>query len=514
MTRSSAPVYVMAASPACASLVYSCAKTLATQADAALVAPYGDNGLPQCTAESLVADWNNARAAVVEAVHQAMSSKKDAEVTNPVTNSVAIPAAIPVVVAGAPESVGLADLFSCDAQMALTTGSRILLLVEDGEGQSLHTQSALNALMAQKVNMDTVVVASVQCVKEEPQVVLDQLRGRARPTAITPLMFQQQLLERARADVKHIILPEGEDDRVLRAADIILRKKCADLTILGDPQDIAARADKLGLDLSQASVVDPTTYDDLEDFASTYYEMRKHKGITLDDARQRMQDISYFATMMIYKGKADGMVSGAAHTTAHTIRPSFEIIKTKPGVSTVSSIFLMCLDTEVLAFGDCAVNISPTPQQLADIAASSAETAAAFGVDPRVALISYSTGTSGKGPAVEAVKEAVELLKERDLGVPVDGPLQFDAAVDADVAAAKAPDSDVAGRATVLVFPDLNTGNTTYKAVQRTSGALAVGPILQGLNKPINDLSRGALVEDIVNTVVVTAIQAQATPAD
>lgn len=337
----------------------------------------------------------------------------------------------------------------------------------------------------------------------------DALLELPAPTAVTPHMFQYQLLERAKANKKHIVLPEGDDDRILKAAHIILREGFADLTILGDPDTIRTRAQQLGLDLSAATLLDPTHYEGLDEFVETYYELRKHKGISMDDARQKLQDISYFATMMVHLGKADGMVSGAAHTTAHTIRPSFEIIKTKPGVSTVSSIFLMCLQDHVLAFGDCAVNIDPNPTQLADIAVSSAETASQFGAEPRVALLSYSTGTSGSGAAVDKVRDAVTLAKENGMAYPIDGPIQFDAAVDATVAAAKAPDSPVAGRATVLVFPDLNTGNNTYKAVQRTAGAVAVGPILQGLKKPINDLSRGALVDDIVNTVAVTAVQAQ-----
>lgn len=343
---------------------------------------------------------------------------------------------------------------------------------------------------------------------------LEELLATPAPTAVTPLMFQYNLLERARKDIKHIVLPEGDDDRILQAAHIILKQGFAKLTILGDPDAIRTRAKQLELTIENADLLNPDTYEGKEKFAETYFELRKHKGISMDDARQKMTDISYFATMMIYLGMADGMVSGAAHTTAHTIRPSFEIIKTKPGVSTVSSIFLMCLEDEVLAFGDCAVNINPTAEQLADIAASSAETASQFGVEPRVALLSYSTGSSGAGEDVEKVRAAVELLKERNLPYPVEGPIQFDAAVDETVAAAKAPDSEVAGKATVLVFPDLNTGNNTYKAVQRTAGAVAVGPVLQGLKKPINDLSRGALVEDIVNTVAVTATQAQAIQED
>ncbi|WP_255583657.1 phosphate acetyltransferase [Dietzia sp. ANT_WB102] len=338
------------------------------------------------------------------------------------------------------------------------------------------------------------------------------------PDVMTPQMFEYQLLERARTDKRHIVLPEGDDDRILHAAGRLLRREVADLTILGDPESIRRRADELGIQLGDANVLDPRTSEHADRFAHEYVELRKHKGMTLDVARDRILDISYFATMMVHTGLADGMVSGAAHTTAHTIRPALEIIRTQPDVETVSSVFLMCLADHVLAFGDCAVVPDPTAQQLADIALSSAETASRFGIDPRVALLSYSTGDSGTGADVDKVREATALVRSRIdeagaddpvAGLVVDGPLQFDAAVDPTVAQKKMPDSPVAGRATVLVFPDLNTGNNTYKAVQRTAGAVAIGPVLQGLRKPVNDLSRGALVEDIVNTVAITAVQAQ-----
>ncbi|WP_314038330.1 phosphate acetyltransferase [Dietzia sp. CH92] len=361
----------------------------------------------------------------------------------------------------------------------------------------------------------------------EKYVDTEELLARLRvdtPDVMTPQMFEHQLLERARADKRHIVLPEGDDDRILHAAGRLLRRDVADLTILGDPEAIRRRADELGIDLSGAQLLDPRTSEHADRFAEEYAELRKHKGMTLDVARDRVLDISYFATMMVHTGLADGMVSGAAHTTAHTIRPALEIIRTRPDVETVSSVFLMCLADHVLAFGDCAVVPDPTAAQLADIALSSAETAARFGVEPRVALLSYSTGDSGSGADVDKVREATELVRSRIAGAAgpdgadaappvaglvVDGPLQFDAAVDPTVAGKKMPDSEVAGRATVLVFPDLNTGNNTYKAVQRTAGAVAIGPVLQGLRKPINDLSRGALVEDIVNTVAITAVQAQ-----
>lgn len=333
------------------------------------------------------------------------------------------------------------------------------------------------------------------------------IEGQKEPV-IGPELFERNLLIKAREKNAHIVLPEGEDDRILTAADQLLRAKVCKLTILGNPDDIASRAKELGLDLSGATLTDPTAGDQLEEFAAEFAELRKHKGVTLDQARETMRDISYYATMMVHKGIADGMVSGAAHTTAHTIKPSFQIIKTAPGSSVVSSIFLMVMDGVLWAFGDCAVNPDPTPDQLAEIATVSAQTAAQFGIEPKVAMLSYSTGTSGAGADVEAVAAAVKKAQENNPELQLDGPLQFDAAVVESVGQKKLPGSAVAGQATVFIFPDLNCGNITYKAVQRTADALAVGPILQGLNKPVNDLSRGATVPDIVNTVAITAIQA------
>ncbi|MFF1877297.1 phosphate acetyltransferase [Leifsonia sp. NPDC058230] len=328
-------------------------------------------------------------------------------------------------------------------------------------------------------------------------------------SVVTPLMFEYDLLERARAAHKHIVLPEGEDDRILRAAATLLARNVARLTILGEPFEVRSRAVELGLDLSKAEVLSP--FDDVlrARFAQEYVKLRAHKGITLDQASDTVTDSSYFGTMMVHLGLADGMVSGAAHTTAHTIRPAFEIIKTKPDVSVVSSVFLMALADRVLVYGDCAVIPDPTAEQLADIAISSSETARMFGIEPRVAMLSYSTGESGTGADVDKVREGTALVRQRAPELPVDGPIQYDAAADAAVGAAKLPGSAVAGRATVFIFPDLNTGNNTYKAVQRSAGAVAIGPVLQGLRKPINDLSRGALVDDIVNTVAITAIQAE-----
>ncbi|UGQ42602.1 phosphate acetyltransferase [Rhodococcus aetherivorans] len=346
----------------------------------------------------------------------------------------------------------------------------------------------------------------------EQHVDTDRLLSRLdvpRPSVTTPQMFEYQLIDWARRQRRHIVLPEGDDDRILRAAGRVLQRKIADLTILGDETQVRRRAAELGVDLSAATVLDPRSSEHAEPFAEEYARLRAHKGMTIERAREIMSDISYFGTMMVHLGVADGMVSGAAHTTAHTIRPSFEIIKTEPGVSTVSSIFLMCLSDRVLAYGDCAVVPDPTSDQLADIAISSAATAARFGIEPRVAMLSYSTGESGSGVDVDKVRAATALVRERRPDLPVEGPIQYDAAIEPSVASAKLPDSEVAGRATVFIFPDLNTGNNTYKAVQRSAGAVAVGPVLQGLRKPVNDLSRGALIQDIVNTVAITAIQAQ-----
>jgi phosphate acetyltransferase len=329
------------------------------------------------------------------------------------------------------------------------------------------------------------------------------------PSVVTPQMFTHQLQDRARSDRKRIVLPEGEDDRILKAAGRLLQRGVAELTILGEEPQIRARAAELGVDLSSATVLNPRTSELCDKFAEQYAELRRHKGVTVEQAREIIHDVSYFGTMLVHNDMVDGMVSGATHTTAHTVRPAFEIIKTLPDVSTVSSIFLMCLADRVLAYGDCAIVPDPTSEQLADIAISSARTAAQFGIDPRVAMLSYSTGTSGTGADVDKVKAATELVRKREPDLLVEGPIQYDAAVEPSVAKTKMPDSKVAGRATVLIFPDLNTGNNTYKAVQRSAGAIAIGPVLQGLNKPVNDLSRGALVEDIVNTVAITAIQAQ-----
>ncbi|MFV2118392.1 phosphate acetyltransferase [Streptomyces sp. Act-28] len=336
----------------------------------------------------------------------------------------------------------------------------------------------------------------------------------ARSGRVTPMMFEHELLEQARADRRRVVLPEGVEERVLRAADVLIRRDVCDLTLLGDPDAIRKKAADLGIDLSGAQLIDPASSELRQRFAERYARLRAHKGVSVELAHDVVSDVNYFGTLMVEEGLADGMVSGSVHSTAATIRPAFEIIKTKPDASIVSSVFFMCLADEVLVYGDCAVNPDPNAEQLADIAVQSAATAARFGVEPRIAMLSYSTGTSGTGADVDKVREATKLVRTAHPELMIEGPIQYDAAVEPSVAATKLPGSEVAGRATVLVFPDLNTGNNTYKAVQRSAGAVAVGPVLQGLRKPVNDLSRGALVSDIVNTVAITAIQAQAAPRD
>ena len=335
----------------------------------------------------------------------------------------------------------------------------------------------------------------------------------ARTAIVTPEMFEYELVQKARANKRHIVLPEGEEERILYAAETLLRRGAVDITLLGDEELIQNKIVQLGLHIKTAKVIDPLKSESFDEYAQTYYELRKYKGITEENASDVMSEQTYFATMMVYKGDADGMVSGSVHSTASTIRPALEIIKTRPGFSIVSSVFLMCLKDRVLVYGDCAVNPDPDANQLAEIALSSAQTAFTFGIDPVVAMLSYSTGESGQGADVDKVREATRVARDiaRDClpDLKIEGPIQYDAAVDPVVARTKLPESDVAGKATVFIFPDLNTGNNTYKAVQRSAGAVAIGPILQGLKHPVNDLSRGCTIPDIVNTVAITAIQAQ-----
>lgn len=350
----------------------------------------------------------------------------------------------------------------------------------------------------------------------ENNVNVPVLRDRiiqTKITMVTPKMFEYQLIQRARVQKKHIVLPEGTEERVLQAANILLKRGVADLTLLGPEKKIRNKIQRLGLQMNGINITDITKSEHYEDYAETYHQLRKHKGISRERALDRLLDPSYFGSMMVYKGHADGMVSGAVHTTRNTLRPAFEFIKAKPGFHIISSVFFMCLEDRVLVYGDCAVNLDPNANELAEIAISSAKTAKAFGIEPRVAMLSYSTGESGVGEDVEKVREATKIAKQMakkiDPGLQIEGPLQYDAAIDPEVAKTKLPGSAVAGRATVFIFPDLNTGNNTYKAVQRSANAIAIGPVLQGLNKPVNDLSRGCTVPDIVNTVAITAIQSQ-----
>ena len=328
---------------------------------------------------------------------------------------------------------------------------------------------------------------------------------------MTPRMFLYNLYNRAKKNKKHIVLPEGNDERILRATARLIGLDIVDITLLGNEKEIKKTVTKLGIPFrfDKVNIINPNNSEYCKDYVNTLLELRKHKNINLDAAKDMMADVSYFGTMMVYKGHADGMVSGATHTTQHTIRPALQFIKTKPGVSVVSSVFFMCLEDRVSVFGDCAINPNPTSEQLAEIAISSAQSSIAFGIEPKVAMLSYSSGTSGKGEDVDRVKKATDLVKESHPELKIEGPIQYDAAVDMNIGRSKLPNSEVAGQASVLIFPDLNTGNNTYKAVQRETGAIAIGPMLQGLNKPVNDLSRGCTVDDIFNTVIITAIQAQ-----
>jgi len=350
----------------------------------------------------------------------------------------------------------------------------------------------------------------------EKNVNVEQLAEKlitTRTSIVTPKMFEYELVQKAKRSTQQIVLPEGDEPRILRAAEALSHRGVVKITLLGNTERILKKISELGLTLEDPGIIEPQESELFDEYVDTYYALRKHKGITKENARDIISDVNYFGTMMIYKGHADGMVSGAVHSTAATIRPALEIIKARPGFSIVSSVFFMCLKDRVLVYGDCAVNPDPNPDQLAEIALTSAQTAKTFGIEPVVAMLSYSTGESGSGEDVDKVREATRIAKKRaeeiHPGLKIDGPIQYDAAVDASVARTKMPGSDVAGRATVLIFPDLNTGNNTYKAVQRSAGAIAIGPVLQGLKHPVNDLSRGCMVPDIVNTVAITAIQAQ-----
>lgn len=329
-----------------------------------------------------------------------------------------------------------------------------------------------------------------------------------RSRRLSPPAFRYQLTELARKAGKRVVLPEGDEPRTVKAAAICAERGIATCVLLGNPDEIQRVAAAQGVELGKGvEIVDPEQV--RENYVPRLVELRKNKGMTEVVAQEQLEDNVVLGTMMLESGEVDGLVSGAVHTTANTIRPPLQLIKTAPNSSLVSSVFFMLLPEQVLVYGDCAINPDPTAEQLAEIAIQSADSAKAFGIDPRVAMISYSTGTSGAGSDVEKVREATRIAQEKRPDLVIDGPLQYDAAIMEDVAKSKAPNSQVAGRATVFIFPDLNTGNTTYKAVQRSADLISIGPMLQGMRKPVNDLSRGALVDDIVYTIALTAIQSQ-----
>ncbi|MFV0481399.1 MAG: phosphate acetyltransferase [Campylobacteraceae bacterium] len=393
----------------------------------------------------------------------------------------------------------------------LKSSNSITLPILSTDGDTITTVMQVNSIPAKiRTNSERKIALAMglfsSCV--DTNEISKFIDTALSPTSITPIMFEYNLFEMARKNKKRIVLPESSDDRILKATEMLLRRDVVDIILLGDENTINIKASSLGIDISKATIINPAKSPLAHTYIEEFYELRKDKGVTFELAKDSMQNVNYFATMMVHKGDADGMVSGAIHTTGETIRPALQIIKTKPGISIISSVFFMCLDTKVLVYGDCAVNQDPNAEELAQIAISSAKTASAFGIKPKIAMLSYSTGSSGKGEDVDKVRNATNIIKEKCPELLVEGPIQYDAAIDPSVAKTKLPNSAVAGNATVFIFPDLNTGNNTYKAVQRSSGAVAVGPVLQGLKKPVNDLSRGCLVDDIVNTVVITAIQA------
>ncbi|MDN3202996.1 phosphate acetyltransferase [Algoriphagus sediminis] len=402
----------------------------------------------------------------------------------------------------------------CDSVKKLLDGSSPLLPILSVESNTFETATRLKEISPYLKASDRQKTELGLTLFEEHMNLekLDEQLEKVVPDIITPKMFEFNLLKRAKSDIKKIVLPEGTEPRILKASKILLDKGAVKLVLLGKPETIKEEIAKLNLheSLSQVEIINPIESEQYLAYASTLQKLREKKGMNLDQAKDLMADASYFGTMMVYLGDADGMVSGSINTTQHTIRPALQFVKTKPGVSVVSSIFFMCLEDKVLVYGDCAVNPVPNSEQLAEIAISSAETAMEFGLEPKVALLSYSSGSSGKGEEVEKVRKATVIAKEKRPDLAIEGPLQYDAAVDITVGQNKMPGSKIAGQANVLIFPDLNTGNNTYKAVQRETGAVAIGPVLQGLNKPVNDLSRGCTIDDIVNTVIITAIQAQA----
>ncbi len=400
-----------------------------------------------------------------------------------------------------------------DSILKLIEGLSSVVPIISVKGGTYHVTNSIGDIKS-KIYAENIEKINTSISVFEQHVNTDKLADKLvtfKSDIITPSMFQYELLQRALKNKKHIVLPEGYDERILRATAKLINMQVVDVTLIGEKEKIKERIDKLDipLNIEDVNVVWPTQSEHYNDYVQTFYELRKHKNVNLEMARDAMTDVSYFGTMMIYKGHADGMVSGAVHTTQHTLRPALQFIKTKPGVNIVSSVFFMCLEDRVSVFGDCAINPNPNADELAEIAMQSAETAKNFGIEPKVAMLSYSSGASGKGADVDKVRQATQIVKNMDSHIKIEGPIQYDAAVDEHIGKSKMPNSEVAGNASVLIFPDLNTGNNTYKAVQRETGALAIGPMLQGLNKPVNDLSRGCTSEDIYSTVIITAIQAQ-----
>lgn len=408
---------------------------------------------------------------------------------------------------------GIEECMNQSLQTLAPCGAYLFATILFGAALTKAEEEALNDKFGKKNESPLYFIADAEATEESFARAVNTVKLGTRLCAgselpMAPGLFELELAFRAQQAKQKIVLAEGEEERILRATEILLQRQVADIVLLGNVDAIQKKASDLKLSIAGAEIIDPSTSPKFEEYANTYYELRKSKGVSEEDAKKTMRDATVYGTMMVKKGDADGMVSGAINTTAHTIRPALQFVKTKPGFSVVSSCFLMCLADRVLVFGDCAVNPNPTAAQIAEIAVSTAQTAMAFGIEPRVAMISYSSGNSGKGPDVDLVIEATKLAKEKDPSLLIDGPLQYDAAFDPTVAKTKMPNSPVAGRATVFIFPNLTTGNTTYKAVQRACDAIAIGPVLQGLNKPVNDLSRGCLVPDIVNTVAITAVQA------
>ncbi len=420
-----------------------------------------------------------------------------------------------LVIEGITPDAEKAILAAQNVELATSFNARVVFVADEAHVDAQRLRLAKQAFAGVNVELAGVIGADAAAAEAAGLASFGRI-GALENTAqlaaeqanrLSPAQFRHSMIEAARKANKRIVLPEGAEPRTVHAAAICHEKGLARCVLLAPREEVLAVAEKIGVTLPESvEIIDPASL--IEHYVEPMCELRKSKGLTPEQAREQLQDTVVLGTMMMAQNDVDGLVSGAVHTTANTIRPALQLIKTAPGASIVSSVFFMLLPGQVLVYGDCAVNPNPTPEQLAEIAIQSAESAKAFGIEPRVAFISYSTGTSGAGPDVDAVTEAVAQAKAKRPDLAIDGPLQYDAATVPSVAKSKAPGSPVAGQATVFVFPDLNTGNCTYKAVQRNANVLSVGPMLQGLRKPVNDLSRGALVEDIVYTIALTAIQA------